>query len=58
MLQHDITNNKFYNDGVEIPEEEYNVLYQEWKDNLPDPSTDEPDIDDSEAFNIILGGES
>lgn len=58
MLQHDITNNKFYNDGVEIPEEEYNVLYQEWKDNLPDPSTEEPDIDDFEALDIILGGES
>lgn len=57
MLQHDITNDKFYHDGIEITSEEYAILYKEWKDNLPSPSTDEPDIDDSEAFNIILGGE-
>lgn len=57
MLQHDITNNKYYHDGVEISAEEYAVLRKEWEDNLPPPSTGEPDeIDDAEAFEIIFGG--
>lgn len=56
MLQHDITNNKFYHDGVEITAEEYAVLHKAWEDNLPPPSTEEPDIDDLDAFDILLGG--
>lgn len=56
MLQHDITNNKYYHNGEEISAEEYAALYQEWQDNLPPPSTDEPDIDDSELLNILMGG--
>ena len=58
MLQHDITNNKFYHNGVEVTEEEYNVLWQEWHDNPPPqpPPDPDPDVEDDEAFSIIFGG--
>lgn len=56
MIQHDITNDKYYNDGVEITPEEYAVLHKEWEDSLPPPSTEDPDIDEFEALDILLGG--
>ena len=42
MLQHDITNNEYYHDGVEITAEDYAELYQEWLDNLPEPAEPVP----------------
>lgn len=57
MLQHDMTNNKYYHDGVEITETEYNALWQEWHDNLPPtpPVDPDPDIDEVELAAILLG---
>lgn len=60
MLQHDITNDKYYYNGVEITKEEYDVLWQDWHDHLPPPAPPDPDpdIDDAEAFQFLFGGES
>jgi hypothetical protein len=58
MLQHDITNNKFYHDGLEITREEYDVLWKEWHDNLPPtpPPDPDPEIEDAEVYDILFGG--
>lgn len=37
MLQHDITNNKYYEEGVEINKSEYETKYHDWFINLPGP---------------------
>lgn len=61
MLQHDITNDKYYEDGVEITQAEYDQKYQEWLDNLPEPPEPIPVEDIVEAdelVEIILGGAS
>ena len=56
MLQHDFITGKFYYNGIEVSESEYNDKYTEWKNSLPPESTEEPDLNDSELLNIILGG--
>lgn len=58
MLQHDITNDKYYLDGVEIAKEEYDDLYAEWERNRPAPAPPDPDpeIDDAELLEILMGG--
>lgn len=58
MLQHDITNDKYYYNGVEITKAEYDILWNEWHDNLPPPVPPDPDpeIDDTELLNILIGG--
>lgn len=58
MLQHNKTLNKFYEDGVEITQSEYEAKYQAWKDNLPPPPIPDPNppIDEYEAVEILLGG--
>lgn len=59
MLQHDITNKKYFEDGVEISKEEYAVKWEEWKKHPPEPEPPGPDLENvepDEAFDIIFGG--
>ena len=83
MIQHDTFNGKYYHDGVEITETEYNnflaeiIAKNEWADRIysgiasiddcpvewreevsemVEIRKEEPDIDDSEALSILLGG--
>ena len=58
MLQHDETNGKFYYNGVEISEAEYNELFAEWERSRPEPPAPDPDpeLDDEQALAILLGG--
>ena len=59
MLLHDITDGKYYHDGVEITEEEYAELYAEWQASIPEPTPIDPseeEVDASEALSILLGG--
>ena len=58
MLQHDITNDKYYYNGVEVSEQEYTVLWLEWQANIPPPPPIDPDpeIGDDELLEILMGG--
>ena len=60
-LQHDITHDIYYEDGIEITQAEYEQKYHEWLDNLPeppDPIPMEEIAEPEELLDIILGGES
>lgn len=43
MLQHDITNDKYYHNGIEVTAEEYVELYNIWK-TLPSPEPEPYDL--------------
>lgn len=60
MIQCDKTNGKYYSDGVEITKEEYEALWKEWHDNLPEPAEEKyvpTDEEYMQAGLILLGGE-
>lgn len=53
------TTGKYYIDGVEVTKEEYETrLADFWANYVPEEPETDPEITDTEALGIILGGEA